>query len=104
MEEMGRAGSVGTGPRGIDDWMASTMGARFSLIHDHYKVPHTSGHPDDTTPEERKQILALSPKLKEMTQRHSLYYHVQPGSFDVPDWMVIGLHIEDAVYGPLYFG
>ena len=88
----------------IDDWMASTMGARFSLIHDHYKVPHTSGHPDDTTPEERKQILALSPKLKEMTQRHSLYYHVQPGSFDVPDWMVIGLHIEDAVYGPLYFG
>ncbi|MBI2965871.1 MAG: hypothetical protein HYY34_06695 [Chloroflexi bacterium] len=88
----------------IDDWMADTMGARFSLIHEHYKVPHTSGHPDDTTPEERKQILALSPKLKEMTQRHSLYYHVQPGSFDGPDWMVIGLHIEDAVYGPIYFG
>lgn len=88
----------------IDDWMAETMGARFSLIHDHYKVPHTSGHPDDTTPEERKQILALSPKLKEMTQRHSLYYHVQPGSFDGPDWLAIGLHIEDAVYGPLYFG
>ncbi|MBI4220101.1 MAG: hypothetical protein HY682_08175 [Chloroflexi bacterium] len=88
----------------IDDWMAETMGARFSLIHEHYKVPHTSGHPDDTTPEERKQILALSPKLKEMTQRHSLYYHVQPASFDVPDWMVVGLHIEDAVYGPIYFG
>jgi hypothetical protein len=39
-----------------------------------------------------------------MTQRHSLYYHVQPGSFDVPDWMVVGLHIEDEVYGPIYFG
>lgn len=88
----------------IDDWMADTVGARFSLIHEHYKVPLTSGHPDDTTPEERKQILALSPKLKEMTQRHSLYYHVQPASFDVPDWMVVGLHIEDAVYGPIYFG
>jgi hypothetical protein len=88
----------------IDDWLFGTMGARFPLIHDHYKVPHTSGHPDDTTAEERKQILALSPKLKEMTQRHSLYYHVQPGSFDGPDWLVIGLHIEDAVYGPLYFG
>jgi hypothetical protein len=88
----------------IDVWLFDTMGARFPLIHDHYKVPHTSGHPDDTTAEERKQILALSPKLKEMTQRHSLYYHVQPGSFDGPDWLVIGLHIEDAVYGPLYFG
>ncbi len=88
----------------IDDWMEATMGARFALIHDHYKVPHTSGHPDDTTPEEREQIMALSPKLKEMVQRHSIYYHIQPGSFDVPDWLVIGLHIEDSVYGPLYYG
>jgi hypothetical protein len=88
----------------IDDWMEQTMGARFSLIHDHYKVPHTSGHPDDTTPDEQAQVLALSPKLKEMVQRHSIYYHVQPASFDGPDWLAIGLHIEDAVYGPLYFG
>jgi hypothetical protein len=88
----------------VDDWLLETMGNRFNLIHDHYKVPHTSGHPDDTTPEERAQILALSPKLKEMVQRHSLYYHVQPASFDVPDWLVVGLHIEDSVYGPLYFG
>ncbi|MBI4305215.1 MAG: hypothetical protein HY678_02750 [Chloroflexi bacterium] len=88
----------------IDDWMEANMGVRFSLIHDHYQVPHTSGHPDDTTPEERRQIMALSPKIKEMVQRHSIYYHVQPGSFDVPDWMVIGLHVEDSVYGPLYFG
>ena len=35
----------------IDDWMASSMGVRFSLIHDHWKIPHTSGHPDDSTPE-----------------------------------------------------
>lgn len=88
----------------VDDWLDANMGARFSLIHDHYKLPHTSGHPDDTTPDEQAQVLALSPKLKEMVQRHSIYYHVQPGSFDVPDWLVIGLHIEDSVYGPLYFG
>lgn len=88
----------------VDDWLEATMGARFSLIHDHWKVPHTSGHPDDTTDDEQAQLLALSPKLKEMVQRHSLYYHIQPGSYDRPDWMAIGLHIEDAVYGPLYFG
>ncbi|MSQ07792.1 MAG: hypothetical protein EXR57_06835 [Dehalococcoidia bacterium] len=88
----------------IDDWMEATMGGRFNLLHDHYKLPHTSGHPDDTTHEEQAQIMALSPKIKEMVQRHSLYYHVQPASYDVPDWLVIGLHIDDSVYGPLYFG
>jgi hypothetical protein len=88
----------------LDDWLETVMGTRFPLIHDHYKVPYTSGHPDDTTPEEQAQILALSPKIKEMVQRHSIYYHIQPASFDVPDWLVIGLHIEDSVYGPMYFG
>ncbi len=87
----------------IDDWMAAKMGARFTLIHDHWKIPHTSGHPDDTTPEEQDLLLQASPKIKEMHQRHSLYYHVQPGSFNA-DHMMIGAHIEDAVYGPMYFG
>ncbi len=88
----------------IDDWMEQKMGTRFSLIHDHWKIPHTSGHPDDTTPEEQEWLLEASPKIKEMHQRHSLYYHVQPGSFDGEDHMMIGAHIEDAVYGPMYFG
>lgn len=87
----------------IDDWMAAKMGARFTLIHDHWKIPHTSGHPDDTTAEEQDLLLLASPKMKEMHQRHSLYYHVQPGSFNA-DHMMIGAHIEDAVYGPMYFG
>lgn len=88
----------------IDDWLAANMGARFSLIHDHWKIPHTSGHPDDTTPEEQAWLLEATPKIKEMHQRHSLYYHVQPGSFTANDHMMIGAHIEDAVYGPMYFG
>lgn len=88
----------------IDDWMAAKMGARFSLIHDHWKIPHTSGHPDDTTAEEQIWLLEATPKIKEMHQRHSLYYHVQPGSFTAYDHMMIGAHIEDAVYGPMYFG
>ena len=88
----------------IDDWMAAKMGARFSLIHDHWKIPHTSGHPDDTTPEEQSWLLEATPKIKEMHQRHSLYYHVQPSSFIADDHMMIGAQIEDAVYGPMYFG
>jgi hypothetical protein len=88
----------------IDDWLDANMGVRFSLIHDHWKIPHTSGHPDDTTTEEQEWLLASTPKFKEMHQRHSLYYHVQAGTFSHDDGMVIGGAIEDGVYGPMYFG
>lgn len=89
----------------IDDWMHETIGVRFPLIHDHWKLPDTSGHPQaDMTEDERQQVLALSSELKEMTQRHSLYYHVQANSWNGPDWMSIGLHIDDGVYGPMYYG
>ena len=88
----------------IDDWMSETMGVRFPLIHDHWKLPDTSGHPQaDMTEDERRQVLALSSELKEMTQRHSLYYHIQANSWNGPDWMSIGLHIDDGVYGPMYY-
>ena len=88
----------------IDDWLERTMGARLTLIHDHWKIPHTSGHPPDLSEEGQAQVLALSPELKEMTQRHSLYYHVQANTWKAADYMSIGLHIEDTVYAPLYFG
>jgi len=89
----------------IDNWLDRKMGSRFPLIHDHWKLPDTSGHPQaDMTDDERAQVLALSPELKEMTQRHSLYYHIQANSWNGPDWLSIGLHIDDSVYGPRYFG
>ena len=46
-------------------------------------------------------------------QRHNIYYHIQPGAFKkgeeekqgfYPDYLAIGMHLEDAVYGPMYFG
>ena len=88
----------------IDDWMDANMGVRFSLIHDHWKIPHTSGHPSDATPEEQAWLLEATPKFKEMHQRHSLYYHAQAGTFSHEDGMVVGGAIEDGVYGPMYFG
>ncbi len=89
----------------LDDWLYVNAGARFPLIHDHWKLPDTSGHPQaDMTDDERAQVLGLSPELKEMTQRHSLYYHIQANSWNGPDWLAIGLHIDDGVYGPMYFG
>ena len=47
----------------IDDWMEA-MYSRMSLIHDHWKIPYTVGHPAKISEEER-QFLALSPWLKD---------------------------------------
>ena len=82
------------------------MGTRFRLIHDHWKIPYTIGHPADITEDEERQFLALSPQLKDNVQRHNIYYHTprQPSSDQNPDKMVIGMHIDDGIYGPLYFG
>jgi len=88
----------------IDDWMSENIGARFSLIHEHWKIPHTSGHPDNTSSEEQAWLLAATPTFKEMHQRHSLYYHTQVSTYNGGDGMVVGGHIDDAVYAPLYFG
>ena len=65
--------------------------------------------PDPTTiglsPEERKQFLALSPQLKEMFQRYQMDYHVRPSFFkNMPDHNIIGMHVDEAVYAPLYHG
>ena len=86
----------------LSDWKQSVMGEGFSLIHDHSKIPHTSGHPDDTTLEEQQQILALSPKLKEMYSRYSIYYHVH--HYRGADDMTIGFHIEELIYAQMYYG
>jgi len=92
---------------GLNEWAEKTIGSGFRIIHDHWKLPHTSGHlPTDTAhfldADEQAQVLALSPKLKEMTQRHSLYYHT-PSAPDDENRLILGYLFDDGIYGPLYF-
>ncbi|HCV28652.1 MAG TPA: hypothetical protein QGI07_01860 [Dehalococcoidia bacterium] len=86
----------------LNDWKQSVMGEGFSLLHDHSKLPHTSGHPDDTTLEEQQQILGLTPKLKEMYHRYHIYYHVH--HYRGADDLSVGFHIEEAIYARMYYG
>ena len=91
----------------INDWLAKETGTGAHLIHDHWKIPDISGHePSDTalllTDGEMDQVMALSPKLKEMTQRYSLSYHTPSEPSDLHRLM-IGYHFDDGIYGPLYF-
>ena len=92
--------------RALIEWSRETMDAFAGvpdeyLIHDHFLMPKIS-HPPEFTDEEHEQILALSPRVKEMIQRHNIFYHI-PFSTPGADSMMLGLHIEDNVYGPLYF-
>lgn len=96
----------------ICHWIAANMAGEsfkelpdgtIDLLHDHFTVPHTSGHGHVLTDAEQEQILALTPAIKEMVQRHNLYYHVKETNYDRADHVLIGLHIEDTIYGELYF-
>ena len=93
----------------LHEWSHEHMDVGFPIVHDHWKVPHVWGHPAGTTqlkgmtPEERQQVMALSPRLKEASQRQNLFYHIFPPDREDEHYLAVGLHIEDAIYAPLYF-
>ena len=94
---------VGTSALGeaIGEWAKQNLGASVGF-HDHWKIPHVAHSVLDD--DEQQQFLALSPRLKELMQRNNLEYHLQPAFYRDNDHNMIGHYIEDAVYGPLYFG
>lgn len=121
---------VGTTTLGwaISKWAKKAMGGHH-WFHDHWKIPHVnhpagadlalvdhlyeeweSGQgPDPTTiglsSEERNQFLSLSPQLKEMFQRYHMDYHIRPSFYhNMPDHNIIGMHVDEAIYAPLYYG
>ena len=86
---------------GIAEWARSTMGGT-QEIHDHFKIPHIAcyriGPPaEPLTDEELAQIMEWTPKMKEMAQRQSMNYHM-PNTCAGDDYIVVGFHVEDAVY------
>jgi broad-specificity NMP kinase len=88
----------------LKDWKLKYTGSPFydGLMHDHMKIPHTSGHPDDTTLKEQEQILNLSPKLMEMYHRYHMYYHLH--HYFQRDDLTVGFHIEESILARRYFG
>ena len=89
--------------KAICEWGESTIGGQWGDGHDHFNVPHLS-HPPDLTPEEQAQILALSPRVMEIFQRYNIEYHLQPSLMHAPHHILMGMHIDEAVYAPQYYG
>ena len=86
----------------ICDWLERAMGTPASP-HDHFKVPHLSHA--SLTAEEQEQLLGLSPRLKEQYQRYHVDYHVGDQFYrEAAHHIVAGLHFDEAVYAPLYYG
>ena len=91
---------------GIASWIEKTMGPPIPQgmppFHDHFTFPAISH--EELTDAEYDQIWALSPRLKSMIQNHQILYHLNPSFYRDHDNIMVGFHIEEAVYGPLYYG
>jgi hypothetical protein len=90
---------------GISAWAGATIGGEFP-VHDHWKFPdiecYRSGPSPSLNDTDRRTMLGLSPKLKEMLQRQSLVMHFGDAG-ELTDQILAGFHLDDTVYGPLYF-
>ena len=94
--------------KNLFEWSQKYMTDGIAIVHDHWKIPDTWGHPHSKsklkgmTAEEQEQVLSLSPRLLENMQRQSLYYHM-PRNVNNDHYIVVGHYIEEGIYAPIYF-
>lgn len=82
----------------IVGWIGRTMGSS-RTFHDHFSIPNAE------LPEEDKEpFAALSPYLRQLFQLYMLNHHFHDTFYSKPDHNLVGFRIEEAIYGPLYYG
>ncbi len=90
----------------IASWIEKTMGPPIPQgmppFHDHFTFPNIKH--EELTDEECKQVWALSPRIKEQIQNHQVEYHQNEAFYRDHDNILVGFHIEEAVYAPIYYG
>lgn len=82
----------------IIKWTNRTMGGGRSF-HDHFTIPNP-----ELAPEVREEFLNIHPQIKEQYQRFILAHHLSAAFYKGSDHNLVGYHIEEAVYAPLYYG
>ena len=82
----------------IVEWSERSLGGS-SHFHDHFTVPSS-----ELTGEASGEYREAHPQIKEMFQRFMISYHVSQDFYGSPDHNLMGAHIEEAVYAPLYYG
>lgn len=82
----------------IVEWTGRTMGGG-RTFHDHFSIPS-----HELTPEGQEQMLAATTEIKEMFQRYMIQYHMNHSFYSDPDHNMVGFHIENYIYGEMYYG
>lgn len=82
----------------IVEWSELNLGDS-SHFHDHFTIPST-----ELTGEASVEYKSSHPQIKEMFQRFMISYHISEGFYANDHHNLMGAHIEEAVYAPLYYG
>ena len=82
----------------IVEWCERNLGGS-SHFHDHFTIPSS-----ELTGQASEEYKAAHPQIKEMLQRFMISYHVSESFYGNSDHNLMGAHIEEAVYAPLYYG
>ena len=85
----------------IGAWVERAMGGKMGK-HDHWKLPQVSHSLH--TKEENEAFLALSTNLQESFQRYHMEYHLSSSFYSDPHHVMVGFHIDEAIYAPQYYG
>jgi len=83
----------------IVKWWKNLTGAHIP-VHDHFTFPGK----EQLTVEDTKLLMRLSPMAIELFQRYMIDYHLVHSFAEEDDHILVGYHIEEAVYAPLYYG
>jgi len=91
----------------IDEVVGGTIHGGLSF-HDHWKIVE-GGHigKDGAKERDREEDLEhinFSHRHRQGYHHYLLSYHSAPAFFNDPHHLMIGMHIDDAIYGPRYFG
>ena len=83
---------------GVSRWLADLAGYSRSF-HDHFTLPSP-----EVAGEDRDLFMRMSPAFKERFQRYQMAYHAGGAFLSADDHLLVGYHIEEAVFAPLYYG
>ncbi len=83
---------------GVSRWLAELTGYSRSF-HDHFTLPSP-----EVAGEDRELFMRMSPAFKERFQRYQMAYHAGGAFLSGDDHLLVGYHIEEAVFAPLYYG
>ena len=79
--------------------MAGRRDGYSRTFHDHFTVPSP-----EVADEDRELFMRMSPAFKERFQRYQIAYHGGGAFLSDADHLLVGYHIEEAVFAPLYYG